>query len=898
MNSDDSLEAALRLPRGAVYRRCALQVNPSTYARNFRGSQDTVDPIAHANAIVREAWKTGVSVLAITDHNDASGFIAFRQVAKNYGITVLPGFELTSSEGVHVLCIYPQSTRDKELERYLGQFGIMEPGSSSELSSKSFSEILRDVRQHGGLTIAAHVTSDKGLLKVLKGNARAKAWQDPNLLAVQIPKNVKNLYRGYRSIVTNSDPKYLRERPTGASQGLAVVNARDVVEADDLRDPSATSLIKMSSVGIEGLRQAFLDPESRIQIENGDVISSHPEIVAITWVGGFLDGSAVHFNSNLNVLVGGRGTGKSTIVESLRYVLGLEPIGKDAATAHGGIVRDVIRAGSKISLLVRTFQPEKREYRIERIVPNPPVVRDAVSGEISRRNIEDLLPGAEVFGQHEISELAKDSSKLIRLLDRFVEKNESLVKRKSDLRRGLEKNRRSILEVESELDDIEERLSALAGLEETLEQFEQAGFEERLAERSLLVREENVLNQVPDRLQAFTECLEKLRQLHPIDRAFLSPKALDGLPSANLLGEANSIFDAVDESVAFVITKLSTALERAEANIESIASRWGVRKREVETEYQQILRELEGSAVAGEQFIRLRSQIESLRPLRGRQELLKKLQTEYLAERYSLLADWEEAKAESFRSMDTAARNVGEKLAGRVQVNIMASGDRHPLTSLLRNTVSGQLASALQRLEDLDSISLIEFAAACRIGADALRSQFHFSPSQSKKIADAGPELPMLIEELELPARMEIRLNTSPVNAIPNWQALDELSTGQRATAILLLLLLDSQSPLVIDQPEDDLDNAFIADGIVPRMREEKRRRQFIFATHNANIPVLGDAELIVGLVAGGDAKTGRAELPRNRMGSIDINSVRELIEDALEGGKLAFEVRRLKYGF
>ena len=105
----------------------------------------------------------------------------------------------------------------------------------------------------------------------------------------------------------------------------------------------------------------------------------------------------------------------------------------------------------------------------------------------------------------------------------------------------------------------------------------------------------------------------------------------------------------------------------------------------------------------------------------------------------------------------------------------------------------------------------------------------------------------MRIEELELLPTTTIRLNTAPAGEPPLWQTLEALSTGQKATAVLLLLLLESDAPLIVDQPEDDLDNRFITQGVVPRMREEKRRRQFIFSTHNANIPVLADAELILG---------------------------------------------------
>ena len=81
-------------------------------------------------------------------------------------------------------------------------------------------------------------------------------------------------------------------------------------------------------------------------------------------------------------------------------------------------------------------------------------------------------------------------------------------------------------------------------------------------------------------------------------------------------------------------------------------------------------------------------------------------------------------------------------------------------------------------------------------------------------------------------------------------------------------------------------------------MREEKRQRQFIFATHNANIPVLGDAELIVGMTAAGESSSGQVRIAKEHMGSIDDPCVRQLVEEVLEGGRTAFELRRLKYGF
>ncbi len=195
-------------------------------------------------------------------------------------------------------------------------------------------------------------------------------------------------------------------------------------------------------------------------------------------------------------------------------------------------------------------------------------------------------------------------------------------------------------------------------------------------------------------------------------------------------------------------------------------------------------------------------------------------------------------------------------------------------------------------------LSLSALADAYRQGAAELVKQFGIPKTQADRLVQAGSKLPMQIEELELPHITEIELSVGPENAPPEWRKLNELSTGLMVTALLYLLLLESEGPLVLDQPEDNLDNRFISEGVVPKIRSEKRRRQFIFSTHNANIPVLGDAELIVVMRPKGEAGDGHANVPPENMGAIDKETAAALVDEIIEGGKEAFETRRLKYGF
>lgn len=900
--SPDSIKQALALPGGAAFHRCALQVNPHHYRGTYRGQDSQGTAQEYARALVQKAVDLGISVLAITDHNSVRGVPEILAAAEEEeaAIHVLPGFELASSEGVHVLCIYPPETGQEQLGRYLREFGIRETEPSSDPAEKTFVEILAMVRNQGGLTIAAHVTNQGGLFKKLDGQPRMRAWRDVNLLAVQIPGPVEDLPQEVLPIIRNRNPEYRREHPAGDDLAVAVVNAKDIARPEDLEDRSATCWIKMSEVSIEGVRQAFLDPGSRIRLnpkEGKPESEDHTELLAMAWTGGFLDGARIRFNPNLNALVGGRGAGKSTVIESIRAVLGLDPVGEDARKAHEGIVRQVLRGGTRISLLVRTCRPAPRRYCIERTLPNPPVVRDQ-EGEISNLTPAEILHGIELFGQHEIAELTRSKEKRTRLLDRFVQRDDAAPRRRADLLRDLEKNRRELQDAQTELKQIDERLAALPGLEETLEQFRKAGLENKLREQSLLVREERILDSISGRLEPFRECAENLRHELPVDRAFVSQRALADLPGRAILERLNIVLTELEGSLGTVVSNIEAILDKADQGIASVRSDWTGRKQSVEEEYQAILRGLDKRSVDGEEFIRLQRSIEELRPLRERKAIVQRTVKEHTERRQSLLVAWEDFTAEEFRRLDRAAKSVNKKLRNRVQIDVAAKGNREPLIDLLRDKVGGRLSETIERLRKHQDISLAVFVEDCREGTEALQDAYGIPAGQAENLAGAPPEVLMRVEELELPATLSIRLNTAPSGEPPAWQNLEDLSTGQKATAVLLLLLLESEAPLIVDQPEDDLDNRFITEGVVPRMREEKRRRQFLFSTHNANIPVLADAELILGLSAQGEAESGRAKIAQDHTGSIDSRTVRELVEDILEGGKDAFERRRRKYGF
>ena len=885
----ERLNTALKLPNGARFYRCAFQVNPFSYLKRHKKQTKFSTEQDYNAAIIAACREAEIEVIGVTDHYRVQESRSLVQAAREAGLFAFSGFEAVTKDGVHFLCLFDPD-KDKVLERFIGECGVHESNAASPTGILDSGEFLGRAKNWGGICIAAHVAGEGGLLKKLSGQTRVNVWKSSELLACALAGPLDDAPQGIRPILENKDAEHKRSRP------VAIVNASDVDSPDDLKEDSSSCFVKMSTVSVEALRQAFLDPESRIRLNSHPQPEPHAEFLAMTWVGGFLGDTSVHFNGNLNVLVGGRGTGKSTMIESMRYTLGLEPLGEEARKAHEGIIRHVVQSGTKISLLIRSHKPSERCYTIERTIPNPPIVKDE-TGEVLTLSPKDVMPGVEVFGQHEISELTKSREKLTLLLDRFVDRDPTLLGRKAKLRLELERSRSRLVDVRREMKAIDERLAALPGLEETQKRFQEAGLEERLKEKSFLVREERIFANVGERLEPIRILHRDLMEALQIDTAFVSPKALEGLPNAEILGEIETILSTLSTKLKTVAEKLGNVLSEADSSLVSTKGRWSEKRKVIEETYEKLLRELQASKIDGAEFIRLRHQIEELRPMKERKEALKRDLSTHEAHRRQLLSEWEDIKASEYREFQKASKKVSRKLRNRVKVEVTMAGNRDPLEQLLRE-VGGNLSAALDKLRTLKEISLPELAQRCREGKEALMQKFGLSAGSAERIAKADLDLFMRIEELDLPATTKIELNTAAEGATPTWQTLEALSTGQKATAVLLLLLLESEAPLLVDQPEDDLDNRFITEGVVPLMRQEKRKRQFVFSTHNANIPVLGDADLILGLAASGEGKEGHAEIVPELMGSIDSRPIRELVEEILEGGKDAFEMRRSKYGF
>ncbi|SOC30567.1 TrlF family AAA-like ATPase [Thalassospira xiamenensis] len=883
---------ALQKSNGSKFYRCAFQVNPFEYCKRHSKGSVYSSENEYNDAMARACREQGIEIIGITDHFRYDASVSLAERLRAEGITVFPGFEANSSEGVHILCLFSPGTSVSDMNALIGACDIRDPLVESPISNKSCEQILELVQKRGGVAISAHVTQSSGLLKTLRGTARANAWKSEYHHAAAIPGPVETVPPELLQICKNKEHDYRRSRP------IAFVNASDISNPEDFAKDSASCLVKMTDISIEGLKQAFLDPGGRVLLNSDNVPSEYTRIVAVSWDRGLLSGQSVALNAGLNVLIGGRGAGKSTIIESLRYVFDMKPSGKQAEVTHKAMMKELVGQRASISVLVYSPSPSPGYYLVERTYGQDPRVKNQHGELIQDLRPLDLIPGLEVYGQHEISELTRDRTKLAEVLERFVGHDQRRSVELDGIRARLRESRNGIIEKQNKIDVLKEALAALPGLIEKLKRFKETGIPDLTKEMTAVKAEERLLEDVSIKLADFNGLQIELRPT--MMEATKSVLPLDGdqtLPNHETLKPLQGIFPELDEVRRAAADLLAAAHEKAIDDFNSIKSAWLPLRAAAAARYDAVKAELEREGYDPEEYLNLEDQIARLTRKKSEKENLEQELADLRFIRKKIIEEWEAADRRAYNELEVAAKKVSRKLSGVVKAVLLPSSSLEPLEEIIRLHVEGHLAQPLAKLADIEALSLSDLANNIRSGSVTLVEKYGFSDVSARKIADAGEALALEVEECRIPPEALIELNVGRDRA-ENWKRLENLSAGQKATAVLLLLLLDADAPLIIDQPEDDLDNQFIAGRVVPLMRDAKKCRQFIFSSHNPNIPVLGDADQIIGLTATVEEGEDRTKISEENCGSIDKVSVQQLIKELLEGGEQAFTTRRAKYGF
>lgn len=880
MNSANSPQAQVT-PGAARWFRAALQVNPYEYQGNPSPKSAYSSEADYNKALLDECDKQGIEILAVTDHwcaTSAAGLIADGAAR---GVTVLPGFEANTSEGVHLLVIFEHDTKLDDITLAIGACNFT-PGDPHAVAEKSFVEIVDEMTKRGAIVIPAHVNiANSGLLSRIKGKPLEPMIKNANIQALGVTPSVDPLGE-QENILANKSP-FKRKHP------LVKIHADDIMDPATLATEGGSSWFKMCEPTLAGLGHALRTPATRVSVTD-PASTSRVLLREISWAGGFLNGQVIPLAEDLTALIGGRGTGKSTMIESLRYVLDIPPIGAVAKKDHEDVIKSVVHTATTISLVVDVTLPEPARYTIERTVPDPAVVKDA-SGTVTSLKPRDIVGNLEIFGQHELAELAQNKTRMAQMVARVAGKpiaskdRPAILKDLADNRDALAKVERDQLELESELADIPR-------LEEQAKKFSESDIGTKLEQQTALSSEGGVFTEANDRLFSVESNLAGV-DLEALSEQLRAPLAgIEGSPREGDLVPARQALEAAAKALDDARLSVTSAIDAARLATTNARDAWDLKVKPIRDANTAVFRKLVEDGYNPDEYIATKAQLDKLSKRAEQRGVLAKRKSRLLDDRKKYMQSLAENDTAIARELTAAVTAANAKTSSAVVVKPIANPDRSALKAVVDKHFKSPRTLVMAAIEK-DDFSPRAFVDAARKGEAAL-APYGITGAQLKKLLEIGEPLLRELEENSVGRAVDVQLNVAPKGKGTDLRRLEDLSKGQRATALLLLLLGASTSPLVIDQPEDDLDNRFVYDGVVKRLRALKGQRQVIVSTHNANVPVLGDAELVVTLE--GNGRNGWTA--PDGIGSLDTKAVREYAEDLLEGGRDAFRARQHLYGF
>lgn len=859
--------------------RASLQVNPYCYEGGKRPSKSYESEELYNAALVSEFSALGIEVIAVTDHWSIDGSLGLLSAAESSGVHALPGFEATTEEGVHVLVIFPSGTQPAAITATMGMCGGS-PGLRGS-GTMTFLGLIDRMKSENVLVIPAHANVDSGMFGQLTGQQLERAVRDPALYAVGISPNLPMAPR--QEAIVNGQKPFDREHR------LAFIHADDICHPDTLASPGGSTWFKLSETSMANLAMALKAPETRVRVADPQ-IRSGARLREIRFEGGFLEGVTVPFSDELTAIIGGRGTGKSTVIESIRFALDVPVRGKLAKAEHDRMITHVLGVGAVVTVVVDVLAPSPNRYTVRRAEDEPPRVTDS-SGRVVAMRPLDLIDDVEIFGQHELAELAHDAVEVARMLARFAGQGEEDTEM-SATEQKLAENRAGLGLAEKEVSGLDKQLEDLPRLQAQRSRYEETGAADRLkviddlnADQQRFANAQNAVNEVRTSLRDFA-----------VD-ALIERITYDAIDESRLALESHRVVETALAELRVALTtgirQLIEATDSAGTVISSGLVQWQADTAALREENQAVLRTLHDEGLEPKKYLDASKAVLAL-DQRAQQRASFQERIDMLEGDRGLLMDELSGHRDRRRSAFLASvRQATEAAGGDVVVQPARNLNRDALSAVLDRHIAGT-RNQIRNAFEVEARSAADFVSTARQSPATMGQKYGLTEAQSKKVIDAGEPFLRELEEITLPDAVLVKLNVAPEEGQREYRALDDLSRGQKATALLLLLLSAASTPLIIDQPEDDLDNRFIFRGAVRRIRELKGERQLIMTTHNANIPVLGDAELLIAL----ESDRGRGRPIRDGVGSIDSIGVRRIAEDILEGGHEAFTQRRHRYGY
>jgi len=890
-------EALASLSSGAKFFRGDLHIH------SFGASHDVKDTAATPGAIVETAGREGLAFISLTDHNEIANVRAAVKAGRDAGILVIPGVELSTPEG-HLLCYAP--TPDA-LERFFNRLQIADRRTANCRCQTGALQCLELIAVEGGFGILAHVELDGAFEANMPRFTPAKLdiLCHPALEGIEVTRADCPIL--YDRSDTDSDRKSaalerIRRLSLGSEQYLARILNSDAhtlnaVGRNASRDQRVTRY-KMESPTFEGLRLAFKTADTRVRIEEG-LPAIVPMVQGVRFQGAFLDGEAINFSPNLTCIIGGRGSGKSTAFESVCIIGG--PLSEDVTVIDSDVWPDIV------SLIY--VDETGQEHSLAR------------SKLSDIENLDDPVSGSCVFpiesyrqgATNEISKRVQDDPlALLTFLDRLIQV-ENEIKAEDDVREALAEVAPNIARAAANVAKIPGYEKELKLKSDQLQRLRNDKGEEVIKLQQQLEGEKRARGAIEQALVKLSGAVssDAITEITADIRASVDDHVIElGAPEATQIEADTGVYETAVSGSTAALRKVTSDYV---AGVRAQIAEWKKKETQTSARIEQKKQELLKHGIRLDMpFIqklvsdeaRAKENVKNLKTWIPELERLRKEHAQLLRRRWA-------ARQVVARHRTALAVRASEALKGTLSdLFVTLKFDESALAPDAERLIVD--AMGWRTLQQLKARALIN-TLTLPILLDCVRrrdvkpivalrnsenNQTIFAQNEAELLLDRIME-PDLLSQLETVAvhdrpRLSVTKRMEGADGQARFVPRDfkRLSLGQQQSVLLALMLTsESRAPLIVDQPEDNLDSEFIYKTLVPVIRAAKEKRQVIVVTHNANIAVLGDAELIVALKATAEKATIVTR------GSIDHPETCEAACNILEGSREAFDRRAAVYG-
>ena len=887
-----------------------------------------------------------VDCVAVTDHNtsewidplkDTYGRLERERPTGFRPLCLFPGVELSVNGGFHLLVIFDRAATGGQVRDLLARVEYPgTPGRSDAVTRKSAEEVVEIVSDLGALAIPAHVDQEKGLLQVVEEDGRLRL--DTNTVRQVIDRpEILAAEAVNRDWVKHS--VYIEaRRPWTEVLGSDCHNFRG-----NSRPGKRYTWVKMGDPSLGGLRLALLDGGG-FSIRRSDQPDSFDpfavpkhcveaiEIVDARHMGRGRKPARLTFSPWLNALVGGRGTGKSTVIHMLRLVARREQELK--RLDDGSAPRETFERFNHVPLSQRdkgglrkgtnlcwTVLRDGVRHRVRwRQDGGGTVVEDDAGGSWKPSEAQSVTAERfplRVFSQGQMTELAGENQQaLLHFIDDAAAVG-AFRKKLKEARAAFYASRARIRELDSKLSRETALTVELQDVERKLKRFEEA------EHRAVLTAYRRHGRQHRELERQFANADDGAARIEDAAATLQSDDLADGVfnEASDADGEAVAIITALADAVRAAAREVREAGQRLRAAVGTqrdalTGTAWRTAVDRAAGDYQQLVETLKTAGVSDpseygrlvQERQRLDSEkkaLKSMRQERDREERLSKSRLkDVVVARRAVSARRERFLNETLeqnrfvrirgrrygddpRVIEGSLREVLGVLDGRFEDDILVMDNERAKKGFVATLLRRLPADPGTRSAEIET--RIDGFKERVVGA--VNGSAPFGGYFNNYLARECKRNPELLDKLlawfpEDGLQVEYSRGDGT-----DFRPIDQASAGQRAAAMLAFLLAHGEEPLILDQPEDDLDNHLIYDLVVRQIRENKLRRQIIVVTHNPNIVVNGDAEMLHAL----DFVRGQCVVQQS--GSLQEEEMREEVCRVMEGGREAFERRYRRLG-